>query len=183
MRIHRHRSRRPKLNLHKFRVNEKIKAPEVRVVDDDGTALGILETAKAVAIAVAKEMDLVEVSPKAEPPVCKILDFGQFKYQKEKDARKQKAQSKEIGMKAVRLSVRIGDHDFNTRIKQASKFLDRGDKVKIELPMRGREKAHKNVATDVIKRFIETLKESYELRTEQVVTYQGGRMTAIVTKA
>ena len=183
MRIHRHRSRKPKFNVPKFLVNERIKAEEVRVIDDTGSPLGVLKTEEAIAIAKGKEMDLVEVSPKADPPVCKILDYGQFKYQKEKEARKQKVRSKEVDMKAVRLSVRIGQHDFQVRVKQASKFLDRGDKVKIELPMRGREKAHKDVAKDVVKRFIETLKETYELRVEQEVTYQAGRMTAIVTKS
>ncbi len=183
MRIHRHRARKPKLNLQKFLINERIKAPEVRVIDDEGKMLGVLKTEEAFAIAQKKELDLVEVSPKANPPVCKILDFGQFKYQKEKEARKQKAQSKEVELKGIRLSVRIGDHDFNVRIKQASKFLDRGDKIKIELPMRGREKAHKPVAEQVMVRFLTTLRETYEIRVEQPIQFQGGRMSMIIVKS
>ena len=183
MRIHRHRARQSHLNVQKFRMNEKIRVPEVRVVDETGKALGVLPTEEASALAKSKELDLFEVSPKAEPPVCKILDYGAFKYQKEKEARKQKAQSKEIEVKGIRLTFRIGAHDFDTRLAQARKFLDRGDKVKIELPLRGREKANKEVADAVINRFIETLKSEYNLRLEQAVTYQGGRISAIVTKA
>jgi len=169
--------------VQKFRVNEKITAPEVRVVDDEGKPLGILKTEEAIAIAQTKELDLVEVSPKADPPVCKILDYGAFKYQKEKEARKQKAQSKEVEVKGVRLTFRIGAHDFDVRLAQASKFLDRGDKVNVVLPLRGREKAHRDVAEAVINRFIDQLKAKYTLRLEQIVTFQGGKFSAIVTKA
>lgn len=183
MRIHRHRARQSNLHVQKFRMNEKITAPEVRVVDDEGKPLGILKTEDAIAIAKTKELDLVEVSPKAEPPVCKILDYGAFKYQKEKEARKQKAQSKEVDTKGIRLTFRIGAHDFDVRLAQAGKFLDRGDKVNVELPLRGREKAHRDVAEAVITRFVESLKAKYNLRIEQAVTYQGGKITAIVTKA
>ncbi len=163
-------------------MNDRIKAAEVRVIDENGQALGVMTIEKALELIQSKELDLVEVSPKAEPPVCKILDYGQFKYQKEKEARKQKAQAKEIELKVIRLSVRIGEHDMDVRQKQAAKFLDRGDKVKIELPMRGREKAHKDVAEEVINRFVEALKGQYQLRTEQEIKYLGGRFSVIVAK-
>ncbi len=182
MRIHRHRARKPKYNIPHYKINERIKAPEVRVIDGE-EALGIMPTEKAVGIAQKKEMDLVEVSPKANPPVCKILDFGQFKYQKEKEAKKQKTQSKEVELKGVRLSVRIGPGDFDVRLNQARKFLDRGDKVKIELPLRGREKAHQNVARDVMIKFLTKLQEDYSLRVEQEIKYQSGRLAMIITKA
>ncbi len=182
MRIHRHRANKPKFKIQKFYINEKIRAPEVRVLDAEGKLLGVLKLEEALAVAKAKELDLVEVSPKANPPVCKILDYGQFKYQKEKEARKQKAQSKEVDIKGVRLTFKIGIGDFNVRVNQAKKFLDRGDKVKVELPLRGREKAHRDVAVALVNRFITTLKEEYALRTEQAPTYQSGRISAIITK-
>lgn len=182
MRIHRHRASKPKFNIPKFYINERIKAPEVRVLDEDDKMLGVLKIADAILIAQKKELDLVEVSPKAKPPVCKILDYGQFKYQKEKEARKQKAQSKEVDVKGVRLTFKIGQGDFNVRVNQAKKFLDRGDKVKVELPLRGREKAHREIALEVVNRFLSTLKEQYTLRTEQAPTYQSGRISAIITK-
>ncbi len=183
MRIHRHRSRQPKYKTPQYQVNERIRAPEVRVVDDEGNALGVLETSKALEIAKSKEMDLVEVSPKADPPVCKILDYGHFKYQKEKEAKKQKAQSKEVELKGVRLSFRIGAHDFDVRVNQAIKFLDKGNKVKVELPLRGRERAHKNVAEALANRFLTKIGETHELRVEQALKYQGGRFTVIIAKS
>ncbi len=164
-------------------MNDRIKAAEVRVIDEKGQPLGVMTIEKALELVQSRELDLVEVSPKAEPPVCKILDYGQFKYQKEKEARKQKAAAKEIELKVIRLSVRIGEHDLEVRQKQAAKFLDRGDKVKIELPMRGREKAHKDVAEGVLKLFLEGLKAQYQLRVEQEIKYLGGRFSAIVAKS
>jgi translation initiation factor IF-3 len=183
MRIHRHRQRKPKLNIQQYKANARIRAEVVRVIDDEGGMLGEMPTEKAIELAQSKEMDLVEVSPKAQPPVCKIIDYGQFKYQKEKDARKQKAQQKEVGMKAVRLSIRIGEHDRSVRLKQASKFLSRGDKVKVELPLRGREKAHRDLAQEVVQTFVNDLGSEFQLKVEQAPKYQGGRFTAIVVKA
>ncbi len=182
MRIHRHRQRKPKYNVPKYNTNEKIRSEQVRVIDDEDNALGVMDTIEAIKLAESKEMDLVEVSPKAEPPVCKILDYGHFKYQKEKEAKKQKAQSKEVELKCVRLSFRIGPGDFQVRVNQALKFLNKGNKVKIEMPLRGREKAHKDVAADLAKRFLESVGQEMELRIEQPVKYQGGRFTAIMAK-
>lgn len=162
-------------------MNEKIQVEKVRVIGPDGD-LGVMDTAKAIELAQEKELDLVEVSPKAEPPVCKILDFGNFKYQKEKEARKQKSQSKEVEIKGVRLTFRIGEHDFNVRRAQAKKFLERGDKVKVEMPLRGREKAHKDVARELMEKFINAVREDYEVRVEQPIAFQAGRFTAIIAR-
>ena len=126
MRIHRHRNQKPKLNIPTFRINEQIDNPEIRVIDDKDVQLGIIPTSQAMELARSRELDLVEVSPKAEPPVCKILDFGHFKYQKEKEVRKQKAQSHEVEIKGIRLSLRIGVGDLDIRRQQAKKFFERG---------------------------------------------------------
>ncbi|MFC1788201.1 translation initiation factor IF-3, partial [Patescibacteria group bacterium] len=182
MRIHRHRNRKPKLNVPQFKVNDRIKAPEVRVITEEGD-LGVMTTEKAIALAEQKELDLVEVSPKGNPPVCKLLDYGHFKYQKEKEARKQKAQSKEVETKGVRLTFRIGEGDLNTRLNQAKKFLERGDKVKVELVLRGREKAHKPLAKEKVNDFLAKIREEYEIRVEQEATFQAGKMTAIIARA
>jgi len=165
MRIHRHRIRKSPLNVPQYKVNQKIKALEVRLIGAEGEALGVVPTEEAIKLAEAKEMDLVEVSPKAEPPVCKILDYGQFKYQKEKEAKKRKAQSAEV------------------RLRQALKFLEQGDKVKVELPLRGREKAHRDVAQEVMTQFLEKIKETYPVRLEQESKYVAGRFTMIVARA
>lgn len=182
MRIHRHRVRKPKYDVPKYNVNDQIKAPEVRVVDHEGKPLGVLATETAIEAARVAGFDLVEVSPKANPPVCRFIDYGQFRYQKEKEARKQKSQGKEVEVKGIRLSVRIGEHDLNVRKEQAFKFLERGDKLKIEIVLRGREKAHADIAREVITKFMGMLKEKYPLRVEQAASLQMGRLTTIVAR-
>lgn len=181
MRIHRHRKRGPKNdNEINYRTNEDINVNKVRVIDNEGDMLGVMSTDKALEIARERGFDLVEVSPKAKPPVCKLLDYGQFKYRKQKELRKQKAQSEKVEIKGVRLSLNIGEHDLKVRLGQAEKFLKKGNKAKIELVLRGREKAHKDRAREVIKDFIDRLSENFDIRVEQDIDYQSGRMTAIV---
>lgn len=180
MRIHRHRLRKAKYQTQKYRINERIQVPSVRVIDQNGQMLGVMPTTQALELASTQELDLIEVSPKAEPPVCKLLDFGQFRYQKEKEVKKQRAQAKEVELKTVRLSIRIGEHDFSVRLKQAQKFLERGDKVRVELPLRGRERSHRDVANDVIERFFTSLRASIPVKMEQQPTFQAGRLSLIV---
>ncbi len=182
MRIHRHRIRRAALDVQQYRVNHRIKAEQVRVIDEDGSPLGVLALPEALKLAQSKERDLVEVSPKADPPVCKILDYGQFKYQKEKEAKKQKAQSKVVEVKGIRLSVRIGDHDLEVRVDQAKKFFEEGDKVQVELPLRGREKAHKDVAQEVMERFLKSIQTHYPIRVEQALKFLNGRFTMTIAR-
>lgn len=182
MRIHRHRFRKPKFDIPEYHTNEEIIAPQVRVIDETGQPLGVLKIEEALRLAGERGLDLVEVSPKAEPPVTKLLDHGQFRYQKEKEARRQKAQSREVETKGVRLSVRIGEHDLEIRKQQAAKFLERGDKIRLEIVLRGREKMHTNLAEDTINGFIKSLEQQFTLRIEQAVQKQGGRVTAIVAR-
>jgi translation initiation factor IF-3 len=182
MRIHRHRFRKPKFDIPEYRVNDEITAPELRVIDEAGRPLGVIKTSEALRIAVERGFDLVEVSPKAEPPVAKILDHGQFRYQKEKEARKQKTQSHEVETKGIRLSVRIGDHDLEIRRQQAKKFLERGDKIRPEIVLRGREKAHTDLAEEIIKNFIKSLEEHFPLRLEQPISKMNGRVTATIAR-
>ncbi|MFH1620711.1 MAG: translation initiation factor IF-3 [Patescibacteria group bacterium] len=180
MRIH-YRRRVPQKFLGPvYRANYQINAPEVRVIDDEGKFLGVLKTKEAITIAEEKELDLVEVSPKDNPPVCKILDFGAFKYQKDKERRAQKAHAKKVEVKGIRLSVKMGAHDLNTRKEQALGFLEQGDKLKLEIILRGREKAHGELATERINDFIKEIENTYQLFIEQPVTRQRGNVSAIV---
>jgi translation initiation factor IF-3 len=184
MRIH-YRRRVPQKPLGPiYRANEQITVPEVRVIDDEGKFLGVLPTNEAIAIAQQRELDLVEVSPKVSPkenpPVCKILDYGAFKYQKDKEKRAQKAHAKKVEVKGIRLSVKMGDHDENVRKEQALGFLEDGDKLKIEIILRGREKAHGELAIERINNFIKQIEQTYQLYIEQAVTRQGGNVSAIV---
>lgn len=178
MRIHRHRQRKPKYKIPNFKVNEKIPADTVRLIHGDFNE--VLSLKDAIAKAREFGMDLIEVSPKADPPVCKAMDFGTFKYQKVKEAKKQRAQSKEVEVKGIRLKYRISVGDLDVRRNQALKFLEKGHKVKIEMPLRGREREHKDRAKSIIMDFIESLKETYEIRIDTMPEYQGNRFNAIV---
>ncbi len=181
MRIHYHRRRqsnKPKGPI--YRANEQIRVPEVRLIDDHGTFLGVMKTFDALKLAREHEADLVEVSPKEQPPVCKLLDFGTFKYQKAKEQQAQKAHAKKVDIKGVRLSVKMGIHDMDVRKKKALSFLEEGDKIKIEIRMRGREKAHGELAFKRIENFIKLLEETYTLTIEQKITRQAGNVSAII---
>lgn len=185
MRIHRRRKRgqdAKKNTVPEYQANEQIKADEVFVITDTGEKLGVLDRATALRTAQERELDLVVVSPKANPPVARIMDHGQFKYQKEKEARKQKAQSKQTEVKAVRLSARIGKHDIEVRMKRAVEFLKRGDKLKMEIVLRGREKAHAERGRDIMQDFVKTIAEQQEMEFQTIQPFKNnnGRLTMIV---
>lgn len=162
----------------KFAYNFKIKSPEVRVIDENGEALGVLETSEAIQIAQDRGFDLVEVSPVGNPPVCRIMDYGSFKYQKEKQAKAQKKQAKSVEVKSVRISMKIGDHDKETKIKQANRFLEKGNKLKIELILRGREFKHIDLAKEIVQEFQSHL--ALPTQVEQAVTKQGNKLFTIL---
>ena len=177
------RKKRPdKLLIPHFKLNDKIRVPEVRVLDDEDNNVGVMATKDALNLAEEKEMDLVEINPKAQPPVCKIVDFSHFKYQKEKEARKNKAQAHETETKGIRLSIRISDHDMGVRLNQAEKFLDRGDKIKAEIILRGRENGKPGLAFETLEKFKAKISEKMEVRTEQEPTKQGNKITVIIAK-
>lgn len=177
------RKKRPEKPLiPRYNKNEYIKVPEVRVLGIEGENLGVMSTKDAIRLAEEQEMDLVEINPKADPPVARIIDFGSFKYQKEKEIKKQKARSHVSELKGIRLSIRISDHDLSIRQNQAEKFLERGDKVKIEILLRGREKGKAHLAQEVVEKFVKMLEEKAPLRYEQEVLRQGSKITAIIAK-
>ena len=121
-------------------INEEIRDKEVRVIDSDGTMLGIMPTEKALDLAGEKKLDLVNISPNANPPVCKILDYGKYRYELQKKEKEAKKKQKVTQVKEIRLSTFIEDHDIQVKANTASKFLKDGDKVKVSLRFRGREK-------------------------------------------
>lgn len=166
-----------------YAVNENIRFPEVRVVTDDGDHFGVMRTADALQKARELELDLVIIQPKAEPPVAKIVDFGRYKYEKDKESRKQKAKVKTVEVKGIRLSVRIGAHDLEVRRSQAQKFLENGDRVKIEIILRGRERRHGDLAQQIIQQFIDSLGQLIDIKVEQPIARQGSQLTSIVSKA
>lgn len=136
-----------------------IRIREVRVIDDQGEQLGVMPTAKALAVAQEKGLDLVEVAPTATPPVCRILDFGQYKYELQKREREQKKKQKSQTFKEVRLGVKVDVHDLQTKARRAAQFLDHGDRVKVTVRFRGREISHANLGRDLLVRTAELLEE------------------------
>lgn len=181
MRISRKR-RKPDIVEKKYFFNEKIIAPEVRVLDSEDGNLGIMKTGEAIRKAQEQEMDLVEINPKANPPVCKIMDFGQFQYQQEKAARIKKAHQKETKIKGVRLSIRIGTHDLGIRKRQTLEFLDNGDKVKVEIILKGREMQQGALAFELLKKFIDEVNAQVAVKFDQEPERQGRSVTAIIFK-
>ncbi len=131
----------------------------MRVIDDEGQQLGVMPTAEALALAQEKGLDLVEVAPTAVPPVCRILDYGQYKYELQKREREQKKKQKSQSFKEVRLAVKIDVHDLKTKARRAAEFLDKGDRVKVTVRFRGREISHANLGRDLLMRTAEVLAE------------------------
>ena len=134
------------------RVNERIRASQVQVINNDGKNLGTLNTNEAIQLAKQEGLDLIEISPNANPPVCKIIDIGKYKYDLQKKANKAKKKQKIINLKEIKLRPVTEIHDYNFKIKNAKKFLEKGDKVKFTVQFRGREMQHTDLGYDLMKR-------------------------------
>ena len=133
------------------RINDRIRVPQVRVIDADGSQVGVITRDEALEKARMRDLDLVEVSPNAHPPVCKIMDYGKYKYEQSKREKDSKKKQHVIQVKEIRLRPRIDKHDFEFKLKNAIKFLDEGNKVKVTLLFRGREMAHRDLGYEVMK--------------------------------
>ena len=140
-----------------IRINERIRAREVRVIDENGAQLGILPPYEALRTARERGLDLVEVSPNAVPPVCRIQDYGRYLYEKEKSERAARKRQKVITVKEVKFSVTVDEHDYQTKKNQAIRFLSEGDKVKASLRFRGRQMAHRELGYKIINRLIQDI--------------------------
>ena len=140
-----------------IRVNDRIRAREIRVIDEYGEQLGILPPYEALKIARERGFDLVEVSPNAVPPVCRIQDYGRYLYEKEKSERAARKRQKVITIKEVKFSVTVDEHDYQTKKNQAIRFLTEGDKVKASLRFRGRQMAHRDLGYNIINRLIQDI--------------------------
>lgn len=140
-------------------INENIKFKEVRVIGSDGAQLGILPIAKALDIAYAADLDLVNISPNADPPVCKVMDYGKYRFEQAKREKEQRKNQKIIETKEIRLGLSIDVHDFETKGKHAKRFLEDGNKVKVSIRFRGRELGHPEIGYDTMNRFAEYCKD------------------------
>lgn len=135
------------------RINEEIRAREIRIVGPDNEQLGIMSNKDAKALAREKQLDLVEVAPHGKPPVARIMNYGKYRYEQQKRAKEAKKKQRTFNLKEVKLRPRIEDHDFNVKLKNAQKFLSAGDKVKVTIMFRGRELSHPEIGQELLDRF------------------------------
>ncbi|MBP1559047.1 MAG: translation initiation factor IF-3 [Oscillospiraceae bacterium] len=138
-------------------INEEIRDKEVRLVGETGEQLGIMSARDALQLASEKNLDLVKIAPQATPPVCKIMDYGKYRFEQAKREKEAKKNQKVVDIKEIRLSLNIDTNDFNTKVNHARKFLKAGDKVKVSIRFRGREMAHAHLGTGIMERFAEAL--------------------------
>nr|WP_317379357.1 translation initiation factor IF-3 [uncultured Faecalimonas sp.] len=140
-------------------INEQIRDKEIRLIGEDGEQLGIMSTREAMKLAAEAELDLVKIAPTAKPPVCKIIDYGKYKYELTRKEKEAKKKQKTVDVKEVRLSPNIDTNDLNTKVNNAKKFIQKGNKVKVTLRFRGREMAHMQTSKHILDDFAEMLKD------------------------
>ena len=169
-------------------INERIKYPQLRVVDSDGKQLGVIDRLKALEIASQRELDLVLVSEKANPPVCRIMDYGKYKFEQENKAKEARKKSHQTEVKEVKMRYKIDKHDYDVRIGQAIKFLKSGDKVKCTVIFRGREIQHSNLAETLLLRMANDLEEQSEVQQKpkregrNMIMFLSPRKTPLIKK-
>jgi len=168
------------VKIKKFiRINEKIRVPEVRLIGPEGNQLGVMSIQRAIEMANQYELDLVEVAPGANPPVCRITDFSKFKYDQEKKEREAKKHQKQSRLKEIRLKPNIDDHDYQVKLRQVITFLKKSDKVKINLFFRGRQMEHLDLGRKVLDRFIADTQNDGQIEKEPML--EGKIMSLVVS--
>ncbi|MBW5391213.1 translation initiation factor IF-3 [Brachyspira pilosicoli] len=160
------------------RINQFITAPEVRVVHDEKGSLGIMSIKDALALAKEEGSDLVEIVPTAEPPVCKIINYGKYKFDIQKKSKEAKKKQKSVQLKEIKMRPQISIHDYNFKMKHIREFLDEGNKVKITIMFRGREMAHTEFGYDLINKIIQDLEN--EASTEKPAKLEGKNLSAVL---
>ena len=160
------------------RINDKIRAPEIRLIGADGENVGVVSPSRAMDMAADAGLDLVEISPNANPPVCKIMDYGKFKYETQKKEAEARKKQKIIEIKEVKFRPNTDTHDYDVKMKNVFKFLDNGDKVKVTLRFRGREMAHQNLGRELLERVAEDTKEIG--RVENFPKMEGRQMVMLI---
>ena len=174
--------KKQKKNFPRYRKNEEILVDKVILIDAENKNHGKVDLFFAINCAIESHLDLVEVSPKTTPPVCKILDLGQFQYDQKKKMRAQQKNIQKVVIKGIKLSQNIGKHDLETKIKQEEKFFSKGNKIKIEMQLKGRERKYVDLGKEVIIKFIEDLKErgNFDILVEDDIKIKNGRINCIL---
>jgi len=160
------------------RANEKIRALDVQVIGSEGGNLGVMQLKKAIELAKQEELDLIEISPNANPPVCKIMDMGKYKYDLQKKANLAKKKQKTVLLKEIKLRPGTETHDYNFKIKNAKKFITKGDKVKFTVKFKGREMQHTELGKELMKRIIEETKDIAKIESQP--KFEGRQMVMII---
>lgn len=163
----------------KHRLNNQIRAKEIRLIDDTGKMLGIVSVSEALRLAEQKELDLVEISPAANPPVCKILDYSKFVYEQQKREKVQKKQQASQQMKELRFTWRTATHDFNFKVRHAREFLEDGNKVKATVIFRGREITHQEVGQELLNKFVEAVADISKI--DSPVRLEGKKLSVVLS--
>jgi translation initiation factor IF-3 len=166
-------------SFHGTRVNFRIRAPEVRVIGEDGSNVGVLPSKQAVQLARKEGLDLVEINPKAVPPVCKIMDFGKFKYEKKKKDREAKKHQTVVELKEVKFRPNTDDHDVDVKMRKIREFLEDKNKAKLTMRFRGREMAHKEIGRDLLMKVAEAVSDLGMITQEPKM--EGRTMTMILS--
>lgn len=161
-----------------FRINGEIDAPQVRLIGEDGEQLGIVSLREALLKAEDAELDLVEIAPQAQPPVCRIMDYGKFKYQEQKKQHEAKLKQKQIQVKEIKFRPRTDEADYQVKLRNLVRFLTEGDKTKVTLRFRGREMAHQEFGVQLLKRIEEDLSEYGSV--EQFPKLEGRQMVMVL---
>ena len=159
-----------------MRVNRQIRAPKVRVIDKNGKQVGVLAIQQAMALAEADQLDLVEIAPNAQPPVCKIIDYGKFRYQQTKKEKESKKAQHQVKVKEIKVKPNTDDHDLQVKLKHAREFIEKRNKVRITCMFRGREMAHPEVGKKVVMKMIEALSD---IATSEAMPKQMGRNLSV----
>ncbi len=147
------------ISVKELQINEEIKDKEIRVIDSDGSAIGVISAKEALALAEERELDLVKIAPQATPPVCKIMDYGKYLFEQGKREKEAKKNQKVVDVKEIRMFSTIDTNDFNTKVNQAAKFLKSGDKLKVSIRFRKRAIAHPQLGEELLDRFKEAVSE------------------------
>ena len=161
-------------------INEQIRDREVRLIGEDGEQLGIMSAREAMKIAMEAELDLVKIAPTAKPPVCKIIDYGKYKYEQTRKEKEAKKKQRTVEIKEVRLSPNIDTNDLNTKVNNAKKFISKGNKVKVTLRFRGREMAHVQQSRHILDNFAEMLSDIAVV--EKAAKLEGRNMSMVLTE-
>lgn len=162
-------------------MNDRVTAPEVRLIGADGDNLGVVPPERALEIAVEQDLDLVEISPNAEPPVCKIMDFGKYKYEQQKRESEARRKTKTFEVKEVKFRPNTDSHDYDVKMRNVTRFLESGDKVKVTLRFRGREMAHQHLGRELLERVVADVEGLGKV--EHMPKMEGRQMIMIVVPA